>query len=152
MTGSNRLLTIMAIVVVALIAVAAVFVAVRDPATFDPDSPEGAVQAYVIAVIDGDDDAAHAVLSDELQTRCDVRDLRNRVADDSSSRITLIESAVDGDEARIEVEVTVTHDDGPFEFSDWSYDERFELRLAAGEWRITAPPWPYYYYPEEVGS
>jgi len=144
MTKSNRLLAMMGIGLIALIAVAAIFVAIREPASFDPDTPEGATQAYLTAVLDDEPEAAHALLTPELQRRCTVDDLEDRYRRDSS-RIRLVESEIDGNSAKIELEFTATYNDGPFGFDESSYDETFELELIDGQWRISERPWPFYW-------
>lgn len=148
MRKSNRLLAAMAIGLVALIAVAAVFVAVRDPATFDPDTPEGVTQAYVVAVLDDDAEAAHALLTPELQLRCDVDDLEYSYYGREDRRITLVESDINGDEAKIDVKFRVTYDEGLFGYTESSHEETFKLARSDGAWRIAQAPWPYYRCPE----
>ena len=148
MSKSNRLLAVMAIGLVALIAIAAVFVAVRDPVTFDPDTPEGVTQAYLVAVLDENAEAAHALLTPEIQERCDIDELEDRYYRREDSRITLVESDIKGDRADIEVKFTVTYNGGPFGYSESSHEETFRLTRHDGEWRIAQAPWPYYRCPE----
>ena len=148
MSKSNRLLAAMAIGLIALIAVAAVFVAVRDPVTFDPDTPEGVTQAYVVAVLDDDAEAAHALLTPELKLRCDVHEFEHGYYGREDSRITLVQSAIDGDRATIDVKFTVTYDEGLFGYSESSQEETFKLTRSDGAWRISSAPWPYYRCPE----
>ena len=148
MSKSNRLLAAMAIGLVALIAVAAVFVAVRDPVEFDPETPEGVTQAYLVAILDDDAESAHALLTAELQERCDVEELHDRFWRDEDRRITLVDSTIEGDTARIEVKFTVTYNEGPFGYSESSHEETFRLTRSDGAWRISSAPWPYYRCPE----
>jgi hypothetical protein len=144
MTTSNRLLIIMGSVLVALLIVAAIVIAVREPATFDPGSPEAATQAYVVAVLDDDPEAAHALLIPELQERCTVLDLGSRYVSDGG-RITLADSRIVGDAAVVELEFSATYSDGPFDISQSIYTERFELKLVDGNWLISEIPWPFYW-------
>lgn len=148
MSKSNRLLAAMAISLVALVAVAAVFVAIRDPAEFDPDTPEGVVQAYLLAVLDDDVEAAYGLLTPELQARCDIDELGDRYYQDEGSRITLVESDIEGDRATIEVKFTAMYNEGPFGYSQSSYEETFRLTRSDGAWQISSAPWPYYRCPE----
>ena len=148
MSKSNRLLAAMAIGLVALVAVAAVFVAIRDPAEFDPDSPEAVVQAYLVAVLDDDAEAAHALLTPELQGRCAIDELQDRYYHDEDGRITLVDSTIEGDTARVEVKFTASYDEGPFGYSESSYEEKFRLARDDGRWQISSAPWPYYRCPE----
>ena len=148
MSKSNRLLAVMAIGLVALIAVAAVFVAIQEPATFDPDTAEGVTQAYVVAMLDEDAEAAHALLTPELQARCDVDDFGYGYYGREDPRITIVDTDIDGDRAAIDVKFTVTYSDGLFGYSESSREESFKLTRGDGAWRISAAPWPYYRCPE----
>jgi hypothetical protein len=150
MSKSNRLLAFMAIGLVALLAVVAVFVALRDPVTFDPNTPEGVTQAYLNALIDDDADGAHELLTSELRLRCDIDELSDRHYRREDSRITLVGSETVGDTAEIEVKFTVTYSDGPFGYSESSFEETFQLTRSEGVWRIAEAPWPYYRCPDEV--
>lgn len=148
MSKSNQLLAAMAIGIIALIAVAAVFVAIQDPAEFDPGTPEGVVQSYLVAVLDDDAEAAHALLTPELQARCDIEDLDDRYYHEEDRRITLVESDINADRATIEVKFTATYNEGPFGYSESSYEETFRLTRNDGSWQISRAPWPYYRCPE----
>jgi len=146
---SNRLLLVMALVLVGLLAVTAIIVAVREPTRFDPGSPEAAVQDYLEAVLAEDAVSAHDMLSAVLQARCDIRDLEDRSYRSDGERIVLVGSTFDDAGAVVDVEFTASYSDGVFDYSQYSYEERFELAMFAGDWRIVEPPWPYYWCPEE---
>ena len=139
----------MGLVLVGLLVVAGIIVAFREPAQFEPGTPEAATQDYLLAVLDEDYEAAHALLTPELQRRCDVRDLDDRYYRSEGKRITLTESRVDGDSAVIDLEFTATYSRDAFDFDQYSHEERFDLDRIDGEWRISDPPWPYYWCPEE---
>ena len=147
-TSSNRLLALMGVVLIGLIVVVAIVVAFREPAQFDPGTPEAAVQDYLTAVLDEDSEAAHALLTPGLRERCDERDLEDRYYRNEGGRITLQDSRVDEATATVEIEFTATYGDSPFDFYEYSYDERFELEMTNGDWLISEPPWPYYWCPE----
>jgi len=139
----------MGLVLVGLLVVAGIVVAFREPAQFEPGTPEAVTQDYLLAVLDEDPAAAHALLTAELQQRCDVRDLDDRYDRSDGKRITLTESRVDGDSAVIDLEFTATYSGDALDFDQYSYEERFRLDRIDGEWRISDPPWPYYWCPEE---
>ena len=88
------------------------------------------------------------MLSPELQDRCDVDELHDRFYHDEDGRVTLVDSAIDGDRATIEVKFTATYNEGPFEYSESSYEEKFRLTRSDGAWQISSAPWPYYRCPE----
>lgn len=145
MTSSNRLLVVMGLGLVGLIVVAAIIVAFRDPAEFEPGSPEAATQAYVQAILDEDAAAAHARLTPALQRRCTVEDLEERHYWRDAGRITLVDSKVKTDAAVIKVKFTAAYSDGAFDYYQSSYEERFELEMVDGEWRISSATWPFYW-------
>lgn len=148
MTSSNRLLLWMGAGLAALIIVAAVIVIVREPARFDPGTPEAAVQDYIDAVLDDDADAAWALLAPGIQQRCGAEDLEARYRRDGSGRIILRDTTNRGESATVEIEFNAVYLDGPFDVYESSYSERFNLRLVDGEWRISNVPWPYYWCSE----
>ena len=121
-----------------LAVVAAVVVANRDAPALDPVSPEGVVQAYLEAVLDGDYDEAFDLVSSTAE--CDASDVSTAYLPDSI-RVVVLETEVDGDEAVVRVDVTEDPGNGLFEGSGWSHAERFSLRRTGGVWQIEASPW-----------
>jgi hypothetical protein len=124
-----------------IIAVIAVVVSSGSELELEPGSPEAAVQAYVRAVLDGDEDTAFGLLTadyqGELQRRC--RDLRPPV--DQDLRVTLREVDGGSGEATVQVRITESGGSGPFDQYQYSYEERFELKGSAGSWLIDLAPW-----------
>lgn len=141
--SSTRILVWIGAGIVALLVLVWVTVAIRNPAEFEPGSPEAIVQIYVQSVLDGDSDTAWALLTPALQRRCDVDDLEDRYRG-RSGNVVLVDTDVQDDTARVELEFTASYGDDPFDVSDYSYGERFQLRLIDDEWRISAAPWPLY--------
>jgi hypothetical protein len=135
-----RVLAIVVGVVVVAGVVAAVLTARHDVPTYDRERPEGVVQAYLTAVIDGDHDAAAALLASG--GACTVDDLdRAYVPDDV--RVVLRDTRVDGDTAQVAVDIA-TSSGGPLDGSEFTEQQTFRLRHADGNWRITCRPWPMY--------
>lgn len=127
---------------VLLAIVAAVVAARREPPTLDLDTPDGVVQAFLRAVLEGDDESAAALLSPS--TGCDATDIANAFVTDSA-RILLVESDEDGDDATVTVEITESSGSGPFEGSEFSHEETFSLADEDGSWLIVGEPWPLYF-------
>lgn len=127
-------------VLVLMAVVAAVLSATREGPQLPEGSPEAAVQAYLQAVAEGDEDAAAAFLDPE--GRCTEEDLRDS-GSRSAGRIVLRDVEVDGDEADVEVEL-VYGGDGPFGGDEWRDPVRFDLRRDGDRWVITGEPWPMY--------
>jgi hypothetical protein len=136
----NRILSFVVLVVAVIGVVAGVLMATRDVPTYDRRTPEGVVQAYLTAVIDGDHDAAVAFLAEE--SSCTVDDL-DRASVPEGVRIVLRDTRVDGDAAQVEVDVALPSG-GPLGGSETTERHTFRLRQADGDWRITGRPWPMY--------
>ncbi len=136
----DRRLAWAAVVVGLLVVVTVGVLAFRQPLALTEGTPEATVQAYVQAVIDGDEDAAVALLHADLE--CDARHLGDaHIGDDV--RVTLHETEVDDATAEIEVVVTTVSGNGPFDVYEYDERYRFELVRQDGQWVITHRPWPY---------
>ena len=138
-TRPNRVLAIVVGLVVLLAVVAGVLAANRTVADHDRSTPEGVVQAYVVAVIDGDHEEAAGLLAED--SSCDVGDLESSYAPEVD-RVVLRDSEVDGDQARVEVETVSA--EGPFGAFDYSERHTFRLERTGTGWRITGRPWPLF--------
>ena len=141
MTSRANLVLAIALGLVAVVAVVGGVVSATSSVTeYDRSTPEGVVQAYLGALIDGDVDAAAEYLAEDSD--CSVTDLEEAYLSDEI-RVVLRETEIESDTARVQVDVA------------WSWgglfagSERFEkhtLRLSrTGEsWRLTGSPWPTY--------
>ncbi|MFO7548805.1 MAG: hypothetical protein R6X29_08080 [Acidimicrobiia bacterium] len=121
-----------------LLAVVALVLGTRPGPTLDPATPEGTVQIYAQAVIDGDEETARSLLDPETLERCEDRlfwdgEVRMRVA--------IGDSTITGDEARVVVTVTQSYGEGPFDGGQWSNTESFRLRMVDGSWRVRSGPY-----------
>jgi hypothetical protein len=136
--GPNRVLLLVVAAIAVIATVAGVLAANRAGPTYDPSTPEGTVQAYLTAVIDGDHDRAAGFLA--AGSACSVTDLDTTTLPDGV-RVTLRDVQVTGDTARVDVEVALPSGDllgGSETF------ERHSIRLArsSGTWLLTGEPWP----------
>ncbi|MRX43587.1 nuclear transport factor 2 family protein [Agromyces kandeliae] len=135
----DRTLVVILAVLGALVVLALVAVFTRgEPEQLDADTPEGVVQQYSAAVIDGDEAAAMELLVPELAEDC----TRMPAAEPAGIRVTLVDTTVRDDTADVDVLIVTTYGDGPFGSSE--YEERgvFDLVRVDGEWRIESAPWP----------
>ncbi|MGH8913478.1 MAG: hypothetical protein ACRDZM_03080 [Acidimicrobiia bacterium] len=123
--------------VVAVVALVAIGLS-RTPTDLDPETPEGTVQAYIEALVDGDFEAAASFWAD---TDCHPESpVPTGGAPDVSA--SLVRSEPNGDDARVVVQITENSQDplrGIFEYEEW-----FSLIREGGSWRIRQPAWPYY--------
>lgn len=138
-TRPDRVLAIVVGLVVLVAVVVGVLAANRTATEYDRATPEGVVQAYVEAVLDGDHEAAADLLSED--NACDVNDLDSSYLPEYD-RVVLREAEVDGDSARVEIEAVVA--EGPFAAFDYSERHTFRLERSGTEWRITGRPWPVF--------
>lgn len=120
------------VVVIALIAV----FARGGPAEFPADTPEGVVQRYSQAVIDGDTATALTFLVPEVADSC------TRVpARSEDYRLTLLETTEREDTARVDVLIATVYESGPLGTSEYEYEEAFDLVKDGDTWLIDAAPW-----------
>jgi hypothetical protein len=141
---------VLAIVVGAMIVLATLVVALsttRSTADYDPATPEGTVQAYVSAVVEGDYAEAAGLLA--ADSRCAVEDF-DRIGTVGQVRVSLVNSQVAADTARVTVAVTTPAGGGPFDTSEYTEDHIFRLARSGQGWRISGIPWPLYTCGEEV--
>ena len=127
------LLAVLGLLVVAALAV--VFLR-PDPALRGADTPEGVVQRYSAAVIDGDDEAAAGYLT-EAPEPC--QDWEGDV--DEDQRVSLVSTETRGGAAEVKVSVVGFDPGGPFGSSEYETEETFELKKMGGSWLIDTVPW-----------
>ena len=127
------------VVLAVLVAVAVASMFIRSP-QLDPATPEGVVQAYLRAVVEGRRTEARSYLSDRLERECKpgYRPYPSRDA----YRIELVEAVVDGSTA--EVHVIVAEQD--VELFDYyhEFSASYSLVSTGDGWRITEQEWPWY--------
>ncbi|MET0716290.1 MAG: hypothetical protein ABWY23_06200 [Mycetocola sp.] len=134
--AARRNLILLLGVIAVLVIVALVVVFTRgEPELLDESTPEGVVQRYSTAVLEGDDDAAMDYLSAGAQEECGT--VQNTSADDI--RVTLISTDRREDSADVRVQVS-RHEGGAFG-SEYSYEEDFRLVQEGGDWVIETAPW-----------
>lgn len=138
---ANRVLLLVVGVILAVSIVAAVVAANRAPATLDPQSPEGVVQAYLAALARNDLSTAAGLIDES--SPCELGDLASTYVP-SSIRVVLVDSAISGSGAIVTVEVTETGDSGPFGSGGYTHTERLVLTERDDGWRLGGVPWPLY--------
>ncbi|WES64701.1 hypothetical protein P0L94_01200 [Microbacter sp. GSS18] len=125
------------IALVVIIALIAVF-ARSGPVEYAADTPEGVVQRYAQAVIDGDVDTALGYLPEDVADRC-----RTIPTQSVSLRLTLLDTTEGDDFARVDVQVAASYGSGMLGSSEFDYEAEFTLDKADGEWLITRAPWEF---------
>ena len=136
--NANRFLAIV-VAIIAILAVVVVVGANRETEQLDRATPEGVVQEYLNAVIEGDFDAAAAKF--DPAGSCKVDDL-DKAYFDNDVRVTLINSSETstGAVVRVQVEVPSGAPLGGY----YGEDHTFRLVKADTGWLISGIPWPMY--------
>lgn len=131
----------------------------REPAQFDPTTPEGTVQEYLQAISDENYDRAFEVLLPESFNGCDAQDIARAAPDDFYSA-SLRSNGGGFDEFRFDtdfggdpgfidpdvwVEVTIQRGDGGGPFGGgWEEWASIGLVEEGGFWWIVGDPWPHF--------
>ncbi|HKH09463.1 MAG TPA: hypothetical protein VKA62_10985 [Agromyces sp.] len=135
----DRTLIVILAVVGVLIVVALIVVFTRgEPQLLDDSTPEGVVQRYSAAVIDGDEAAAVEYLVPELGDPCG----RIEVGAVDDIRVTLVETTEREASADVEVLIVTTYEGGLLGASEYEEEGVFDLVRDTGGWLIESTPWP----------
>lgn len=149
---------------VALVAGLVVVALNRGPVNLDPDTPEGTVQEYLLAVHEERWEDAVAVIEPQWLGDCDGQELAAFADPDFTAELTNGESdglggfpavrqdftAIGGNATEdlpgsdTQVEVVISHDEAGAFGSSWSEYVVFELAQEDDFWWITGDPWPYF--------
>jgi len=134
----DRTLIVILAVIAALAIVALIVVFTRgEPEVLDESTPEGVVQRYSAAVIEGDEAAAIEYLVPELGDPC----VRIGTGPQDGMRVTLVSTTERDDSADVSVLITVTYEGGLLGSSDYEEEGDFDLVRADGGWLIESTPW-----------
>ena len=110
----------------------------REPAQFDPSTPEGTVQLYIAALVDGDFETAASFWADDSCIPESSEPTGG--APDISATLVSVEGA--DDESTVVIGITDNSSD-PMN-GVYGYDEWFMLVNGEDGWEIRQPSWPYY--------
>jgi hypothetical protein len=137
--GTNQILSAIVILTIALAAIAALLTSTQDSKEYATSTPEGVVQRYLRAVIDGKNEEAVRYFSQS--STCDATDI-DRSWMPENVRVNLSNSRIESEKAYIDVAVDISSG-GPF---DDYYTEKHTFRLSRenGIWKILGIPWPLY--------
>ena len=143
-TNRSLIYVAVAIVVLAATTVAVVLLAGdRESARFDADSPETALQRYLVAYEEGDLETAHAYFSADVRQRMDLDAYRRAVdswgiGSEPDRSVLFDRSSGSGDRVELHLIVEQFAGDG---LSGETYRSPRDIRLVreGGEWRIDEP-------------
>jgi hypothetical protein len=133
--GARRHLILLLSAIAVLVIVSLVVVFTRgEPELLDESTPEGVVQRYSIAVVDGDDDTAVGYLSAGARDQCGT--VQNHGTE--NLRVTLISTDLRDDSA--DVRVRMTRQGGLFG-EEYPSEDDFKLVRAGDDWALEYVPW-----------
>lgn len=137
MKHQNRVVGVIAGLVVLLAVIAAVLSETRRPDLPDPGTPAAVVLDYLDAIVTGDAERAAALLDPELD--CTAEQVAgSRTA--GGLRATVLSTDTDGSKSVVQVQIDETGE----LLDSWSHNERFQLRRTGSSWLLTGNPWPVY--------
>ncbi|WP_104061312.1 hypothetical protein [Arthrobacter sp. 4R501] len=125
-----------AIVLLVIVALAVVFTR-GDPEALDGSTPQGVVQRYSTAVIDGDPATANSYLTEAANSLC----ADHRENGPLPTRVVLISTTEKGNSALIKVSVVSSGSGGPFGPSEYEMEDRFSLVKTDGKWLVDQAPY-----------
>jgi hypothetical protein len=128
-----------AIGIVAVIGLVAVALS-RGPTTFDPTTPEGAVQEYLLAVSQGQWEQAFNILDPDSFDGCEPSD----IAAAGQQSFTAVHESTDANDINATVLVRLRFGEMGLFGSGYESTEQFSLIESDGFWYITQDPWPYF--------
>ncbi|MFO7689426.1 MAG: hypothetical protein R6W83_02540 [Cryobacterium sp.] len=136
----NRPVAALVSVLVLLIVLSVIVVLSQGPPErLDAATPEGVVQRYASAVIDGDEEQAMQYLVPELRESCEPWDMPSA----DSMRVTLLATTLRDTTADVRVALVTSSDaGGPFGAPEYRSEEEFDLVRVNGAWLIRSAPWP----------
>jgi hypothetical protein len=142
MRSSRRWLFVSGLIIGVLVIVTVVLALATSSRGDEPllpeDTPEGAVQRFLLAVRDGDYQTADSYLSSTIEREREYIFRPNRVSE-GGWKATLEDSVISGDEATVDVVIDVFRPSGPFSSSVSTYRTTFYLKKEAADWRIISP-------------
>lgn len=135
----NVVLAVIVGLVLVLAVLAAVISARRATPAGDPGTPEGTVQLYLFALVEGDDDEVVALLDPDLGCRVPLPD---HFMTGGRLQLNFLNTRIRDGRAEVLVEITQYDDTSPFNTN--SHRQTFDLRPQGATWLITGSPWPVY--------
>lgn len=125
--------------IVLLVVMALVLVLTRGATSpADPRSPEGVVQSYLTALLAGDDATAISLVQPGTLNDCPSWD----ILDEGNLRVSLVSSTTSGTNATVNVSISNTLGNGPFDLGNSGYQDSFSLMKSNDTWVISSAPWP----------
>lgn len=138
--NASRTILIIATIVLSILAIVALILnATKESKTYDPKSPEGVIQSFLVAISEHKNSVAAEYLS--AMTSCNVDDIdRSYVGSELS--VNLISSEIMGELATVTV-ATEVNSQGPLGGSSQEVHV-YRLSKNGDSWKIEGIPWPIF--------
>lgn len=134
----DRILIVILSIIAVLVAVSLAVVFSRGkPALLEESTPQGVVQRYAAAVIEGDESAAAAYLTDAARSQC----VGFERPSSNNLRVTLVSTTERPASADVRVLIAVSSGGGPFGNSEYENEDVFDLAKTNGKWLVDSAPW-----------
>ena len=153
MKSSNRLLLWFGVAIGTLIALSIIMVAVssHQPKKVPPNTPQATVQNYLLALTDRDYPKAFGYLSPPPQENLTYSNWVSQLTSgrptvDGSWKASLGAITVSGNQATVEIIMSVFSPGGPFSDPIRTNNVTFTLTKTGNTWLITSPTYVYWLY------
>lgn len=140
-TGGRRLALIVGVILIVAVVGAAIVNSLRPLQPLDPDTPEGVVQAFLVAIDEERFDGAYQLLSAGAQADCTGADLA--VDQPDMGRVVVDDVTEFGDETLVVLDATVMEVDP---IDPYTYETTLEFTLIdeSGSMKIDRLPYPFF--------
>ena len=127
-----------------------------EPSLLPEGTPAGTIHRYLLAVENGETEAAYGYLDPEIQETCDSQHFRDSqrgfrgggFSETEDLRVTLVDTRMVEDRVEVHVRITRFQVSPPFGANEYSHGERFVLKQTGGRWAFVEPPWPMNWCPQ----
>jgi hypothetical protein len=143
-TSGRSLGLVVGVVLALAVAIAAIVTSLRPSPQLDPNTPEGAVQAFFEAIEADDWEGLRALLSASLQEDCEASELAQFRDDVDRAVIARVDTA--GAETIVEVRVSRVVVDDPL--NPYTYDDTFQFVLTQEDGRLVVSQLPFQFFCE----
>jgi hypothetical protein len=134
----DRILLVMVSAIALLVIVSLAVVFTRgEPEVLNESTPQGVVQRYSTAVIEGDTATANSYLTEAARSSCS----GYRQSGPPPARVVLISTTERDNTALVRVSVVSSGSGGPFGPSEYEMEDRFSLVKTDGKWLVDQAPY-----------
>lgn len=134
---ANSVLALIVAVALLLVSVSLFLNSNRDETSLSPSTPEGVVQLYLKAIIEGKHDVAASYFVST--SNCEASDIDRAYISDTL-RVNLVSSEISGNSAYVKIDANESS--GDIFDSGYTQSHTYRLMRESGNWRLEGIPWP----------